>query len=255
VKFKTRVNTYFVQHPRVGYYGYRLVRRLGLHPFSRETLHLLKRVRRLGFTPRTILDVGANAGEWSRSVKLVFPDANYVLIEPQVEMEPFLQRFCAENEGAAYFLAGAGAEPGKLTLTMWDDFAGSSFVLEPSAEMLASGKQREIPIVTIDALVETGKMAVPDLVKVDVQGFEREVLRGASCCFGKTELFILETSLFSGQAVKPLFHEMVQFMLERGYVVYDLVDRNYRPFDGALGQVDVCFVKRDGVFRQTTRWA
>lgn len=255
MKFKTRVNTYFVQHPRIGYYGYKFVRQFGLHPFSQETLNLLKRVKSLGYTPSTIIDVGANSAEWSRSVKSIFSESQYVLVEPQAEMEPFLQRFCQENMGSIYFLAGAGAEPGELALTMWDDFAGSSFVIEKSDDWLASGKQRKTPIITIDSLVQNKEIEIPDLVKVDVQGFEREVLKGATCCFGKTELFILETSMFSGQAVKPLFHELIDFMLERDYVAYDIIDRNYRPYDGALGQVDICFVKKDGMFRQENRWA
>jgi len=254
VKFKTRVNTYFVQHPRIGYYGYKFVRQVGLHPFSHETINLLKRVKSLGFLPETIIDVGANAAEWSQSVKPVFSESKFILLEPQVEMAPFLQRFCDNNKGAKYFLAGAGAEPGELIFTLWDDFAGSSFVVEKSDDWISSGKQRIVPIVTIDSLVQNKEIEIPDLVKIDVQGFEREVLKGATCCFGKTEIFILETSFFSGQAIKPLFHELINFMLEYDYVVYDVIDRNYRPYDRALGQADVCFVKKDGMFRQSSRW-
>lgn len=59
---------------------------------------------------------------------------------------------------------------------------------------------------------------------------------------------VLETSLFPFLGA-PQFHEVVDFMKERRYVVYDVFDFKYRPIDGALAQVDVAFVKEDSSFR------
>jgi len=214
----------------------------------------LKGIRERGFFPKSILDVGANRGEWSRNAKSIFRRANFFLIEPQMEMKPFLDKFCASSPGSKWFQVGAGAEIGELVLTIWDGFAGSSFLPEQSRELEKTLKQRKVPVITIDTLIQRNEIPIPDLVKIDVQGFELEVLKGGISCFTHTEVFILEVSLFRSLPKQPVFHEVINFMLEKDYVVYDIPHLTRRPLDGALGQADVCFVKRDGLLRVSSRW-
>ncbi len=138
---------------------------------------LLEDLKARGLTCKTILDVGANKTTWSRMAKKIYPEANFVLIEPQIEMKDDLERFCEEFKGSVYFLAGAGAKKGTLTLTIWDDLAGSTFALKPDENLKKTGKQREIEIITIDDLIDSGKIDNPELIKLDIQGFELK--RGA----------------------------------------------------------------------------
>jgi FkbM family methyltransferase len=183
-----------------------------------------------------------------------FPSARFFLIEPQVEMKPLLEAFCQRHPGSRWFQAGAGAAPGELTLTIGADSSGSSFLPEPSPEQERSGGRRRVPVVTIDSLLEEGAIVMPDLVKLDVQGFELEALRGGQRLFGPVEAFIVETSLYRFLPGIPLFHEVVAFMAERDYYAYDLGGSLRRPWDRALGQVDVCFARKSGVLRATDRW-
>jgi len=213
---------------------------------------LLEDLKARGLTCQTILDVGANRTMWSRMAKKIYPEANFVLIEPQIEMKDDLEQFCREFKGSVYFLAGAGAEKGRLTLTIWDDLDGSTFALEPDENLKKTGKQREVEIITIDDLIDSGKIDNPELIKLDIQGFELEALKGAQKTFGYTEVYILEVSLFQfWSSDTPIFSDVVNFMLERDYVVYDFAGFWRRPLDGALGQCDVCFVKRNGFLRSS----
>ncbi len=111
-----------------------------------------------------------------------------------------------------------------------------------------------VPVVTIDELLERGELVLPELVKVDVQGYELEALRGAARLFGTTEVFIVEVSFFAFGPGWPLFHEVIAFMAERGYVVYDVADLTPRLLDGALGQADVCFAREHGTLRRSSAW-
>jgi FkbM family methyltransferase len=219
-------------------------------------MHLfLEDIAYRGFTPHVILDVGAHKGDWSRLAKTVFSSANCFLIEPQIEMKPHLDDFCDQFSDSKWFLAGAGATPDKMTLTIWDDLAGSSLLPPDSNELKVSGKQRAISIITIDSLIQDNLIPqIPQLVKLDIQGFELEALRGGSKLFGNTEVFILEISLFEFIKEQPIFHEVVAFMAERGYLVYDFPGFLRRPLDGALGQIDVCFVKQSGLLRKENLW-
>jgi FkbM family methyltransferase len=219
-----------------------------------ETLLVDLKIR--GLDPKAILDVGANCGSWSRLAKSVYPDANFYLIEPQAEMEEQLADFTKEFTDSEYFLNGAGAKNEVLTLTLWDDLAGSSFLPDEDESLLEEGRQRKVEIVTIDGLIQENRIEIPDLMKLDIQGFELEALKGANKTFGHTEVYIIETSLFSFSDVPgmPMFSEVVNFMLERDYVVYDLAGFARRPLDGALGQCDICFVKKDGFLRSSNDW-
>ena len=215
---------------------------------------LLEDLATRGLVCKSILDVGANTTRWSRMAKSIFHSANFCLIEPQIEMISKLEQFCKDFAGSTYFLAGAGARNELLTLTVWDDLSGSSFVPKPDENLRNIGKQREIEIITIDSLIGSEKIALPELIKLDVQGYELEALKGASNTFGYTEVYILEVSLFPFLQDIPIFFDVINFMMEKDYVVYYFPGFLRRPFDGALAQCDICFVKKNGFLRASSKW-
>ena len=217
---------------------------------------LLEDLAARGFSPVSILDVGGNLGSWSRLAKQVFPAANCFLIEPQIEMKPSLDAFCNEYPGSQWFLVGAGSVPSQMTLSICDNLGGSSFLPSESPDLTGNRMQRVVDIITIDSLLRDGKIPMPQLVKLDVQGYELEALLGGEKLFGPVEAFILEISFYRFLSEKqPIFHEVVAFMAERGYFAYDLPGYLRRPFDGAIGQIDICFAKRAGMLRANNRWA
>lgn len=232
--------------------GYDVQRRDSLLRPAGDMEFLLESLKRQGFSPNSILDVGANQGEWSRTAKAIFPSARCFLIEPQIEMQPDLDKFCQDFPESRWLLAGAGAEIGELTLTVWDDLAGSSFL--PSQTNPDTANQRTVPIVTIDQLLNDQKLSMPQLVKLDIQGYELEALKGATQLFGQVEVFILEVSLFAFLPGQPIFDQVIAFMRDRSYLVYDFPGFSRRPLDRALGQCDVCFVRADSFLRANPSW-
>lgn len=213
---------------------------------------LLEDMKHRGLQCFSILDVGANQGLWSRMAKEVYPECNFNLIEPQIEHEPKLKQFCEEFKGSQYFITGAGSKNEILTLTIWDDLQGSSVIYEEKEELLTIGKQRKIDVVKIDDLIKQRKIKIPQLMKLDIQGFELEALKGATHTFGITEAYILEIALYSFGA--PVINEVIDFMLQKNYVVYDFPGFIRRPLDGALYQCDICFVKKDSFLRKHRHW-
>ncbi|MGC1417027.1 MAG: FkbM family methyltransferase, partial [Candidatus Acidiferrum sp.] len=135
----------------------------------------LTQLVRLGFAPRTVIDVGV--ADATPELYEAFKDASILLIEPLVEFEPFLKRICSTYK-AEYVLAAAGPASASATLNVAPDKFGSSLLIGAnggSADVVA----RTVPVVTIDEECEERRLAGPYLSKADVQGAELEVLAGA----------------------------------------------------------------------------
>jgi hypothetical protein len=91
----------------------------------------------------------------------------------------------------------------------------------------------------------------PYLLKLDTQGSELEVLRGAEHTVLPGAVAVLvETSLFQFFNGGPLIADVIEYMSSHGFVIYDVVDLQYRPLDGALSQLDLLFVRRDDQLRE-----
>jgi FkbM family methyltransferase len=173
-----------------------------------------------GFDPALIFDIGAATGSWTGSVRPIFPNATFVTVEPRdTGFEPTVR-------------SAIGSEEGTGTLTDWD--TGSTLLTTDTA----TGPRYQVPVTTMNALAK--RFGTPDLVKLDVEGFELEALKGGGDLLGLTELFVIEVALyrFSG---RPMIHEVAPFMADRGYFVYDISGFIRRPFDGAVGMIDLCF--------------
>jgi Methyltransferase FkbM domain len=90
-------------------------------------------------------------------------------------------------------------------------------------------------------------------VKLDVEGFELEALRGGASLFGRTDVFLIEVALYRF-VDRPLLHDIVAYMASKGYFVYEIAGFIRRPYDGAVGLMDLCFAPhpsrpRDGMAR------
>ena len=218
-------------------------------PFRMETTldHLVKK----GFQPKVIFDVGAAKGYWSELATHFFPNSEFYLVDPLKPNEPRLQELCAQYPNIHYFINAAGDQEGELVINVTPDLDGSS--------LLSFNRERQpedhvVNVITLDSLLERGLAQPPQLVKMDVQGYELKALNGGQRLFETAEVFILEISLFEFMPGTPLFHEVVAYMAQRGYRVFDLAGFLRRPFDDDLGQVDLVFVRNHHPFVASNRW-
>jgi FkbM family methyltransferase len=235
--------------------GKRLLTRLGLKASrlqppgsalrpTADLVSVLEDCRARGFDPGLVFDAGASDGAWMTLVAPVFPRARGVLLEPRPSVYAGLARWAAARPSQYVPVNSAvGAVAGTGALTNWA--TGSTLLASAGAATTA------VSVTTLDDLAR--EHGIPDLVKLDIEGFELEALRGAASLFGKTEMFLLETALFSFGMDRPTLPDIVAFMRERGYAVYDVAGFIRRPFDGALGLIDLCFVRDDGLLRSDSR--
>lgn len=238
-------------------FGYTLVKTQGGGSSGPSSLpesmsDILARVSRLGFRPETVIDVGVASG--TPDLYQAFPNAFHLLIEPLVEFDAEIQSSLRSRRGKAVFAAATSVD-GQLQIHVHTEHLDGSSILCEEMGADFDGVVRTVPSVRIDTVVEENALQGPFLVKVDVQGAEIEVLNGAKQVLADSELLLLEVSLFEFMKQSAQLFEVVSYMQDAGFVVYDIYGQHHRPLDGALGQCDIAFVKEHGMFRSDHRYA
>jgi FkbM family methyltransferase len=202
--------------------------------------------QRAGFTPASIIDIGAYHGDWSRMVRRIYPNTPIFMLEANPEMESHIAKAAVEVGNAKYRVALLGPKPDPSVLFHVME-TGSSVFADKS---LMPRSATRLSMTTLDeVLSKAGDLAAPHFLKLDVQGYELEVLRGAERVLAKTEVALLEVSLIEFNEGAPLFAEVVAFMAARGLVTYDLSGFSRRESDRALFQVDLLFARESSVLR------
>lgn len=217
-----------------------------------DTEASLRRMRALGFNPAVAIDVGAYVGEWTTGFRRIFSGARVLMVEPQpshIHRLRSMTAACAEIELAPVLL---GACP-QGSVAFYLSESASSVLPEP--ERRQSVEVISIPMTTLDEVTAGSKFARPDFIKLDVQGYELEVLKGGEKILRSAQAVLMEVNLLPILDGAPLFHEAVHFMGERGFRLYDLCTFFRRPYDGALWQVDAIFVRSSSPLVASRRWA
>jgi len=212
----------------------------------------LLHISHLGFIPETVIDVGA--GEGTLEIYETFPSAYHLLIEPLAEHEDSMKSILEKYEGS-YVIAAAHSNSGEIEINVHVDHLDGSSVFKESMGSEVDGVQRTVKAIRIDDILREKNLNGPYLLKADVQGAELSVLDGAIEALKETEAVVLEVSMFEFMINAPQFFDVVVYMKKHGFVVYNFVDKAFRPLDGALAQIDIMFVKENGFFRKDHSFA
>jgi FkbM family methyltransferase len=205
----------------------------------------LENLKRCGFRPASVIDIGAFVGDWTAKTREIWPEAKYLMIEPQPNKQERLRAMC--NESVAFESALLGPSEVQNVLFFMDDLGGSSVFeqIQNKCELTTT-----LRMTTLDNLLAgQPSLAGPILLKADVQGSELRVLRGATKTLRNVEVILLEVSLLPYNVNAPLFAEAVAFMLDIGFAVYDVCWLHRRQSDEAAFQADVIFVRNDSALR------
>lgn len=199
------------------------------------------------FTPKYILDVGANHGTWTRDTLKVFPNSTYILIEPQAHLEKSIQDL-KSNSRIKFYPMGLGNQNGILEFAINQSDDSSSF--RPSNSKIEGyefKKMVKVQMKTLDTFLKEENLPVPELVKIDAEGLDLEVLEGAMSIFGITECILVEAAVHQKDFPNSLLN-ILNFMDQKGYEIFDFTDLN-RPFSNELlWLVEVMFIKKESRF-------
>lgn len=211
----------------------------GLH----HTLMLLKQ---RGYQPNFVIDGGAYEGKWTLDFLEVFPDARILMLEAQESKAPLLGKLVGQHPKVQLHQGVLGAEEGRKVVFNVNETASH-------VAGIASENEQGVGTETIDAILKRLSLPYPDFIKLDVQGYELEVLKGAEECMRQAEFCLLEVSLLD-LSNEPLISEVLFFMNEKGFQAYDICQLMRRPYDQSLYQIDLLFINKKSGLIAVKRW-
>jgi FkbM family methyltransferase len=204
----------------------------------------INNLKKLGYSPSLIIDVGAYKGEWTQRVLEIFPRSKFIMIEPQTDKIGVLSRLQGQHSSIKFFHSLVGKE-NKDDVLFYEMETGSSIYAEQTA---VTRSKKLYNMKTLDTLLII-KEKEDVFLKLDVQGAEIDVLEGAKACLESTSFILLEASLLDYNAGAPLVGELVEYLSKKNFVLFDICEMR-RKKDHTLFQVDLLFTKRDSIIRQ-----
>jgi hypothetical protein len=97
---------------------------------------------------------------------------------------------------------------------------------------------------TLDSFFDKNQIKSPLLLKVDVQGYELPVLEGGQSILSRADAVIIETSYYPLYKDQPLFEEIYEYLVSRGFRYVGNIDQLESPNDNSVLQADAVFVRK-----------
>lgn len=173
-----------------------------------------------------IIDVGGADGTTPKIFSKAFPDKIIYVFEPINENCTAIRKLIKEYPNIKLIAKAAGSSEGKTTINKANRITSSSiFELNADkessvfAEQLKNEGKENIEITTIDNVIPQGNTA---LLKIDVQGFELEVLTGAAGVLMNTKVIVLEMNNHEGYKGAPKYYEIDEYLRKNNFTLYDI---------------------------------
>jgi FkbM family methyltransferase len=190
----------------------------------------------------SLIDVGCAFG--TPDFYALRKDASLLLVDPVAEYLPWIEKILARRPGK-HAITALGARAGEILLNVDLDAPTRSSALSRTALTRTGGRveQRRVPVVTLDSLVESLELRPPFGLKIDTEGYELEVLRGATQTLSKTEILIAEISVLPRFERSYSFLELLQYLDGAGFEIHRVLTANRDP-QGLIRFLDVAFVPK-----------
>lgn len=177
-------------------------------------------------SPKVVYDIGACVQHWTRKAKQTWPKSKYYLVDAAKSVERFLKT-------DPYAIVVLSDSDGKI-VDFYEDPnnpGGNSYYKETTGAFTDDHKSRRITV-TLDTLVKENNWDLPELIKIDVQGAEIDVLKGAATVIARCQDIILEAQHVNYNEGAPKFQEVRTYLESIGFelkaeIVRNSIDADY----------------------------
>ncbi len=196
---------------------------------------------------KTIIDIGANEGQFAAKMRQFFPEATIHSFEPIPAVFDILkQNFNGDSRFKPYCY-GLG-DKNETVEFFANEYSPSSSLLKMTEHLehfdkAQKAKPINIQITTLNEILKDQKLEGPVLVKIDVQGFEDKVIAGGKDILAKADMVICEVSFFKLYENQQLFDNIYQTMKSLGFAYQGNYEQLLSPKNKQILQADAIFAK------------
>jgi FkbM family methyltransferase len=212
-----------------------------------EEQSIFRSFKNAGFNPRVIFEVGSAQADWSWSVSLVFPEAEFHLFEPLIDRKATYRestdRVLQRKSSFRLHPVALGATDGRTRIGSREErFSPFAFFRQRFGGM---GGMFEVPVYRLETIVSQLKLPMPDVLKLNDPGTALEVLKGAGPALDSVQIIQLESWLTRHDRRRtPRLHEVIDFLREKSFSLVNLGRFFFSPIH-ELHAVDVYFARVD----------
>ena len=197
--------------------------------------------------PETIIDIGSNKGQFVLLIEKIFPGKKIYSFEPIIELINKQKKFFRYKRNINFYNIALG-NANKFDRFLITNRTDSSSFLEIENKKNFSNyysikEERKIKINTLDKILYKKNLDNPILIKIDVQGFELEVLKGSQKLLKVTDFILLEVSKNEMYKKQPKDIEIINFLKKNNFKIFKsnkwskIKNTNFK-------QRDILFVKK-----------
>jgi FkbM family methyltransferase len=195
-----------------------------------------------------VVDVGANRGQFALIARKMFPKAKIHSFEPLEEPAQIFKKVLGNDSGVTLHPYAIGRE--KMTtvihVTRNDDSSSILSITQTQSSMFPGATEmetRQVTVLPLSQVLDAESIPPAALLKIDVQGFELEVLKGCSDILGKFSHLYIECSFVELYKDQALAHQIISWLEQRGFILSGIHNLYYEK-NGSAIQGDFLFTRR-----------
>ena len=167
--------------------------------------------------PNVVYDIGACVGHWTREAKRAWPESKIYMFDAADSVDKYLKQY-AEEFQTGYNIGVLTDRDGKeITFYQDDENPGGNSYYKETTGAFTDAHARKLKGYTLDTIREYNNWPLPDLIKMDVQGAEVDILKGATETLKQVNDVILEAQNVNYNEGAPKVDEVIEFMDKIGF--------------------------------------
>jgi len=214
--------------------------------FSLAAFQIVSRAKEAGVQPATVIDVGANIGQFSVAASRLFLGAEIFPIEPDSFVAKTLRKNIGPDISRNLYVTAIGDHIGMATFNVNSDSQVSSLLplgkdrigAFPDSVVLG---QVSVPMTTLDELFGSCALKEPIFLKIDVQGFEDRVIAGAEVLLKRVKWVLMEVAFSKLYEGERDFESLVELLKAHGFRFARPMNFHISPKTGEIIEMDALF--------------
>jgi len=214
--------------------------------FSLAAFQIISRAKLAGVKPKTVVDVGANIGQFAVASSRLFQGAEVFPVEPDPRVAEELRKNVGMPVAENVRVTAVGDSIGTATFHVNRDPQVSS-LLPLGVDRIESFPDSRVvevitvPVTTLGVLFDGVELAEPILLKIDVQGFEDRVIAGAGVFLERVRWVLMEVSFSKLYEGERDFETIVDLLKKHGFRFVRPMNFHFSPKTGEIIEMDALF--------------